>query len=48
MYDLTIDEHPEFYASGVLVHNSMDALRYAILSRFGKPTATRIDSGAGY
>ena len=28
--------------------HALDALRYAIFSRFGKPTATRIDSGAGY
>jgi len=31
VYDLTIDKAPEFYANGVLVHNSMDARRYAIM-----------------
>ena len=28
--------------------HACDALRYAIFSRFGKPAATRIDSGAGW
>jgi hypothetical protein len=30
VYDLTIDGQHEFYANGVLVHNCIDALRYAI------------------
>ena len=30
VYDLTVDEHPEFFANGVLVHNCIDALRYAL------------------
>jgi hypothetical protein len=43
VYDLTIDGPPEFYADGVLVHNCMDALRYAIqplIKRPGTATAT--------
>lgn len=31
-YDLTVEHDPEFFANGVLVHNSLDALRYAIFS----------------
>lgn len=30
VYDLTIDGIPEFFANGILVHNSLDAARYAI------------------
>ncbi len=37
VYDLTVDGAHEFFANGVLVHNSMDALRYPIFNRFGKP-----------
>ncbi|KKN17521.1 hypothetical protein LCGC14_0965060 [marine sediment metagenome] len=32
VYDLTIGGLPEFYANGILVHNSMDARRYAVAS----------------
>jgi len=28
VFDLTIDAIPEFFANGVLVHNSMDCVRY--------------------
>lgn len=30
VFDLTISDVPEFFANGVLVHNSMDARRYAL------------------
>jgi phage terminase large subunit len=30
VFDLTISNIPEFYANGILVHNSMDARRYAV------------------
>jgi hypothetical protein len=30
VYNLTVAGAPEFYANGVLVHNCMDAERYAI------------------
>lgn len=30
VYDLTIDKDHEFFANGILVHNCVDALRYAI------------------
>jgi hypothetical protein len=29
VYDLTVQDQPEFFANGVLVHNCIDALRYA-------------------
>jgi hypothetical protein len=29
VYDLTVAEHHEFFAGGVLVSNCVDALRYA-------------------
>lgn len=29
VYDLTIDKNSEFFANGLLVHNSIDAIRYA-------------------
>ena len=32
VYDLTIEEVPEFYANGILVHNCLDARRYAVAS----------------
>lgn len=31
-FDLTVEHDPEFFANGVLVHNSLDALRYGIFS----------------
>ena len=31
VFDLTIDGLPEFYANGILVHNSMDARRYGVM-----------------
>ena len=30
VYDMTVDGEHEFYAGGILVHNCMDAIRYAI------------------
>lgn len=36
VYDLTVAQAHEFFANGVLVHNSMDALRYALVMRFGR------------
>ena len=32
VYALTVAGLPEFYASGVLVSNCLDALRYAVMS----------------
>jgi len=29
-YNLTVDEKPEYFANGVLVHNCVDAVRYAL------------------
>lgn len=45
VYDLTVDGAHEFFANGILVHNSMDALRYAIFTRFGGPLVPRDSSG---
>lgn len=28
VYDLTVEDYPEFFANNLLVHNSMDAIRY--------------------
>jgi hypothetical protein len=30
VYDLTVADIPEFFANGILVHNSLDASRYAL------------------
>lgn len=30
VYNLIVEDKPEFYANGILVHNSMDALRYLL------------------
>jgi hypothetical protein len=35
VYDLTIDAVPEFFANGILVHNSMDSRRYALIGKTG-------------
>jgi PBSX family phage terminase large subunit len=41
VYDLTVLDLPEFFAGGVLVHNTKDCERYFLHSTFGKPmTAT--------
>lgn len=36
VYDLTVENDHEFFANGVLVHNSMDSLRYLAVGRFGR------------
>ncbi|HXN74917.1 MAG TPA: hypothetical protein VN855_00310, partial [Candidatus Acidoferrum sp.] len=30
VYNLSVKDYPEFFANGLLVHNSVDALRYAV------------------
>ena len=35
VFDLTVDESHNFYANGILVHNSMDSRRYAVASHRG-------------
>lgn len=30
VYNLSVDEQPEYFANGILVHNCMDALRYGL------------------
>ena len=37
VYDLTVDELPEFVANGILVHNSKDEERYYLHTMFGQP-----------
>lgn len=32
VYDLTVEDQHEFYAGGILVHNCLDALRYAVVT----------------
>lgn len=32
VYDLTVEDQHEFFAGGVLVHNCLDALRYAVVT----------------
>lgn len=46
-YDLTIEGAHEFFANGVLVHNSIDTLRYIVYSdrqgsAKGKPRLQRV------
>ena len=42
VYDLTIDDAHEYFAGGLLVHNCMDAMRYAAISFKKKKTALNI------
>lgn len=37
VFDLTIEGLPEFYANGILVHNSMDARRYGVVGKAEPP-----------
>lgn len=37
VYNISVEDTPEFFAEGVLVHNC-DALRYLCVERFGLPT----------
>jgi phage terminase large subunit len=39
VYDLTVEGAHEYFANGILVHNCMDALRYAIFTKHSKPKA---------
>jgi len=41
VYDLMVDECHEYYANGVLVHNCIDAARYAIFSKKNNPNFGR-------
>ncbi|MGE5333208.1 MAG: hypothetical protein ACM3N4_00780 [Nitrososphaerota archaeon] len=40
VYNLTVAGTPEYYANGVLVHNCMDATRYALHTALGRSRAT--------
>lgn len=37
VWDLTIENNPEFIANGIVVHNCIDATRYAFTGLFGTP-----------
>jgi phage terminase large subunit len=37
VFDLTVQDAHEFYANGILVHNSMDARRYAVIGHALEP-----------
>jgi hypothetical protein len=47
VYDLTVQGEHEFFANGVLVHNSMDALRYMVFTHLGGPARIVRASGPG-
>ena len=41
VYDLMVDECHEYYANGVLVHNCIDAVRYATYNKLSRPNYGR-------
>jgi hypothetical protein len=42
VYNLEVEDTHEFFANGVLVHNCLDALRYAIVGPEGLGTKQRL------
>jgi intein/homing endonuclease len=36
VYDLTVEDEHEYFANGILVHNCMDAVRYAVYTKYSK------------
>lgn len=44
VYDLEVEGVPEFYVSGILVHNCMNALEYGATRLFFRATAKKKDS----
>ena len=36
VFDLQVNDIHEYFANGILVHNCLDALRYAVWTRFGQ------------
>ena len=36
VFDLLVDGQHEYFANGILVHNCLDALRYALWTKYGK------------
>ena len=36
VYDLTIEDEHEYFANGVLVHNCLDSIRYAVYTKYSK------------
>lgn len=49
VFDITVEDQHEFFADGILVHNCIDALRYALsrLIRGGDPVAQMLDAFGG-
>lgn len=45
VYCLTVDEHHEFFANGVLVANCIDSIRYGFLTRLGYTSRKIYESG---
>ena len=37
VYDLTVEDAHEYFANGILVHNCMDSLRYAVYTKLNRP-----------
>jgi hypothetical protein len=37
VYDLMIEANHEYFANGILVHNCIDAIRYAVYNKLSKP-----------
>lgn len=36
VFDLCVNDIHEYFANGILVHNCLDALRYALYTHFGQ------------
>lgn len=48
VYNLTVLEQPEYYANGVLVHNCLDASRYALFTHTPRSDRGGDESGVSY
>lgn len=47
VYNLSVENHPEYFANGILVHNCYDATRYALMSE-NMPAEVIHDERAGF
>jgi PBSX family phage terminase large subunit len=48
VYNLTVQDIPEFFANGILVHNSMDELRYVVMELETPPEPSWSDVAADH
>jgi hypothetical protein len=48
VYDLTVLDAHEYYANRILVHNSLDALRYATKRAIGRSRKDVLSKPKGY